>query len=165
MKHTEQHYIAFFANEENYYLDVINSYDNGRRFTFNPYAFFLGIFWLLYRKMYLTVFILFIVGIAEAFFTDFLYENYLISDRVYETLDIISRILWASVLGFFGNKFYMLEANRKISKVLHKNLSEVAVHMKLRKVGGTTLIPHMVIVILIGLLAFLSSQGYLGDIW
>jgi len=165
MKHTEENYKLFFADKEDYYLDVLKSFNKGRRVRFSPYAFFLGIFWLFYRKMYLTVFTLFLIGIAEGLFTDLLYENYLISDQTYEGLDIISRILWAAVLGFFGNKFYILEANRKISRVLDKNLSEEETIAKLSKVGGTTLIPHLIIVVLVGLLAFLFNQGYIGDIW
>ncbi|WP_298547134.1 DUF2628 domain-containing protein [uncultured Aquimarina sp.] len=165
MKHTEEHYTSFFMDEDDYYIDVVRSYGNGRRFRFSPYAFFLGVFWLLYRKMYLTVFTLFLLGMAETMFMDLLYENYLISDRTYKTIDIISRILWSAGLGFFGNKFYILEANRKISKVLNKNLSEEDTRVQLGKLGGTTLLPHLIIIILTGVLAFLFSQGYIEDVW
>jgi len=164
IKHTEEHYKSFFVDKENYYLDVLKSFSRGRRFRFNPYAFFLGAFGLFYRKMYLTVFTLFLLGITEAMLMDLLYENYLISDRTYEALDIISRILWTMVLGFFGNKFYLMEANWKISRILKKDLSEEDTRIKLSKEGGTTLFPHLIIVIIMGILAFLFHKGYLGDI-
>ncbi|MBL0685292.1 hypothetical protein [Aquimarina mytili] len=92
-----------------------------------------------------------------------LYENYLISDQTYNLLDIISRVIWASVLGLFGNKFYQLEADRKISRVINANLSERETEAKLGKVGGTTLTPHLILVLIIGILMYLFHQGYLDN--
>ncbi|MBL0683611.1 DUF2628 domain-containing protein [Aquimarina mytili] len=163
MKHTEREYQIFFGDNDDYYLDVIQSYDRGRKLRFNPYAFFLGIFWLLYRKMYLTFTFIVVLIFLQAFIEETLYENYLISYQTYNSLDIISRLVWASVLGLFGNKFYQLEVDRKISRVLNENLSEQETKTKLGKVGGTTLIPHLILVLIIGFLMYLFHQGYLDN--
>ena len=146
-------------------MDVLRSFETGRRFRFNPYAFFLGLFWLLYRKMYLTTFTVLLLTILSTFVEDLLYENYIISTNTYNSLDTISRVLWASILGFLANKFYEMEANWKISKVLSKNLSDQETTKKIAKVGGTTLIPHLIIVVIIGVAMLLFHMGYLDNYW
>ena len=165
MKFKEEYYKEFFGGEDEYYLNIVRSYNNGRKLIFNPYAFFLGLFWMLYRKMYRTIFIWFLIVIVIEIIVGFLYDHYLISDKVYTAYDYGSRFLSGSILGFFGNKFYKKEAERKISKIVANTVSEEEIMTEIGNKGGTTLIPHLIIVIILGLLAYLFHNGYLDSYW
>ena len=165
MKFKEEYYKAFFGGDDEYYLNIIRSYNNGRKLIFNPYAFFIGLFWMLYRKMYRTIFIWFAAVIVIEIVMSTLYDYYFISDTAYMVYDFGSRFVAASILGFFGNKFYQKEAERKISKIVANTESEEEIITKIGNKGGTTLIPHLIIVIILGVLAYLFHNGYLDSYW
>src|SRR5688500_8755665 len=49
----ENYLRAFFDRQSDYYLLKYYEYHGGNKFTFNIGSFFCGIFWFLYRKLFL----------------------------------------------------------------------------------------------------------------
>lgn len=89
-----------FAGDDDYYAEVMT-----KDFSWNWGAFFLGAFWLAYRKMYLFT-LLYIVIIAAI---------YSIVPSGYVT-GIAVTIITAIILGAFGNKLYLTHAENKIKR-------------------------------------------------
>ncbi|WP_169891056.1 DUF2628 domain-containing protein [Litchfieldia alkalitelluris] len=78
--------------------------------SWNTAAFFLGIFWLGYRKMYSTLVIILLIWIGlDAIF--YALEIY------HAGIDYLIGIVTAAVLGLKGNYLYYLQANKRVGKL------------------------------------------------
>ena len=160
MKHSEEHYKLYFGKKADHYLDVVKDLDSGKNVVFNFFSFFFGLFWMLYRKLYIPILI-----IAILFFVEVIIEQLILTAMnasiVTETfVDRKSMIVWATLFGQFGIRMNIGQANKKISKIIALNLSEQETNKKIKIAGGTTFIPHLIILVLIVILIILGQQGY-----
>lgn len=150
-------YEAFFQRNAHYYLEKLEQEKNGRKYTFNIYAFLFGFFWFLYRKMYVAAFLLLsfllIEGIAESYFLQFVADDM--------TVNIISwginLIVW-TLTGFMANHFYLKKASAVVNKINNEILPEKDVLQYLKKKGGTSYIFLLPIILLA--LAFFIYNNY-----
>ncbi|MEK3887561.1 DUF2628 domain-containing protein [Bacillus sp. FSL K6-3431] len=118
--------------------------------TWNFAAFFLSLFWLGYRKMYIPI----VIIIATFFFIDFLLY---ISDYKYSTVDNSISFAIAILLGLYGNHFYLLNAKKKVSAIREKGLSSEDKNVELHKKGGTSWLGVFIALVSLLLYAFASS--------
>ena len=65
---SNQLYEDFFQKNNSYYLEQLKYYNNGKKFRFSYAALIFGLFWFLYRKMYLEFFLIFIFYYVETIF-------------------------------------------------------------------------------------------------
>ena len=99
--------------------------------SWNWAAFFLGIFWLGYRKMYHYIFMFLGIFLAMEIFLLLLNVN----DAFLQAMNRAVGIGIAVTLGLFGNYFYYLHARRKIQQLqMTKQLNKHT----LTKAGGTS---------------------------
>jgi hypothetical protein len=95
-------------------------------------SFFLGILWMLFRKMYLYSFIFLI-----SFHAIFYLFRYNLMLRV-----ILVVVTWI-LLGIFGNALYKHHVERKILKIVTKTSDINAQNVMLHKAGGISLLMPM----------------------
>jgi Protein of unknown function (DUF2628) len=122
--------VKIFVGEKFAYYQQKWQLTPGQFKGFNIAAFFLGVFWLIYRKMYLYVAIF--LGLI---FLDFVIEIF------YPLPELISKLLnWviATVFGVMGNYWYKLHTTKKV-KSITESFSPEQLQSELAKQGGTDL--------------------------
>jgi hypothetical protein len=108
-------YKEYFTHEKEYYAEKLVDFEQGKKYSFNFWAGFLGLTWFCYRKMYLQSVVIFIItgifavvtAIAISIINPFNVGNVLYSQFVIWPLSFI-------VLGYLGNYLYL----RKSMKVV-----------------------------------------------
>lgn len=144
-------YEAYFQKNKPYYLDRLERYRNGQKYSFNPFTFLFGLFWMLYRKMYIEAVVIILVLGVESFLEELILPEDL-GRETEQLVNIISTIVLATIVGFIGNYLYL----RKAHKVVEKAKAELAGSEEqvafLRKQGGVS---HLFLaIILVVIIAF-----------
>ena len=75
MKNDIELYKSFFQKRDDYYLETLDKYNQGKKFTFNYATLIFGIFWFLYRKMYIEVIIIYSFISLESLFENLLLKR------------------------------------------------------------------------------------------
>ncbi|WP_294271946.1 DUF2628 domain-containing protein [uncultured Chryseobacterium sp.] len=143
----EQLYGAFFQKQKTYYLEQLNYYEQGKRFRFNYASLIFGIFWFLYRKMYLEFFIIYAFYIIETTF-----ENTILIRLIgYEQTKLVNffvTIILLVILGIIGNNLYIKKAKRTMRRA-HAKFQDIEKQKSfLARKGGTTFIYVVLLVAL-----------------
>lgn len=129
-----EEFAAFIgSNNTNYYLEYIHKMKNNNKFiSWNWPCFFLGPYWLLYRKLYAVASVLIALTLAFLIF----------NSEVPVVLALIIRI----ILSMFANSIYLNTCERKIKivKTTMKNLSTTQYINRLHRKGGVTLAAPLV---------------------
>ena len=97
----------YFQKSKEYYLDKLTKYKSGQKFTFNIFAFLFGLFWFVYRKMYLQALIILLVIIGEGFIEQLILTNS-VDENTSSIINIISTIAIATITGLLGNNLYII---------------------------------------------------------
>ncbi|GGK56446.1 DUF2628 domain-containing protein [Rufibacter glacialis] len=155
----EDYYRAYFGNDADYYLDKLEKYQAGTKITFNIAAFFFGIFWMLYRRMYRQGLLVMVALTAESYLLGIVIQQYGISDSNAKLLNNISTIAWSVLVGFLGNWLYLRQAQAKVAQALEEEDSEQEAVNRLNAQGSITLIPHIIVAGLILLLVLLYQAN------
>lgn len=144
----------FFGPRADYYIGVTEDLDEGK-IRFNEGAFFFGMFWMAYRKMYVQAAITFAIIMAESALEDWLIPG-LSKTFAYS---LISNLLIASVIGFIGNRLYVRFARRRVAEltqnVLTYSTPDASIVAQLREQGGVSWLGPVVL-----LLAFILLVGF-----
>lgn len=158
----DEHAWVFFGKQSEYYLELWKLRQQGNYIHFNVAAFFLGFFWLGYRRMYLVL----LLGVL-ALFGETLIEQSILGEELEQNqgLTIGLALIHASLFGVFGNAVYLWDAERKMRKVLRQQLPKEETLVRLRKAGGTSWWFLLVFLLIAGayvwLLKWLSEQPVL----
>ena len=143
-----QLYEDFFQKSNSYYLEQLEYYNNGKKFRFSYVAFIFGIFWFLYRKMYLEFFVIVIFFYAETIFENTILVTLIGSEQT-KVVNILVTITLLITLGIIGNNLYIKKAKRTV-KNAEQNYPEYERKKKfLNKKGGTSFIYVTILLILI----------------
>ena len=155
MSNQQQLYEDFFQKSNSYYLEQLKYYDEGKKFRFNYAALIFGLFWFLYRKMYLEFFIIF-----AFYYVETLFENTVLVKTIgieqTKLVNIIVTVIPLIVLGIIGNNLYIKKAKRTV-KIATEKYSEYEEQKKLlNKKGGTSFLYITILLVLIILATALS---------
>lgn len=129
-------------------------------------AFFLGVFWLGYRKMYKPLLI--IVGIY--LLLDFLVIkvfNYQYSDSFIDPIDRIIGLITAIVLAIYGNTLYKQHVNKNVDKIKAKNLTIEQEEIIAKQKGGRSWLGVLLTAVIffgygiVSVLLFPSNQDHI----
>ena len=130
---SKEEFAAFIgSNNTNYYLDYTDKMNKNTNFiSWNWACFFLGTYWLLYRKLYAVAAIFFVVNISTSLL-------------IPGVLPLIIRIL----LAMFANAIYLNYSARTIKsvKTVIANLSATQYINRLHKKGGVNLAAPFILV-------------------
>jgi hypothetical protein len=153
-------YKEYFTHEKEYYAEKLVDFVQGKKYSFNFWAGFLGLTWFCYRKMYLQSVVIFIItgifavvtAIAISIINPFNVGNVLYSQFVIWPLSFI-------VLGYLGNYLYLRKSMKVVDEYVANQNLEKADPIKvdeLRKKGGTSMTSALICVALLILLQLLS---------
>lgn len=148
---SREEFAAFIGSHNtNYYLDRINKIKNNNRFpSWNWPCFFLGCYWLLYRKLYALASLLIILNFAS---------SRLLGSKIHIFFMLIIHI----ALTIFSNSIYINNAKRKIKlvKVNIANLNTTQYINRLREEGGVNLVAPLILVVIcvfVGIISVILS--------
>jgi Protein of unknown function (DUF2628) len=134
MEINEEYLVAFFGKNTDYYLHKWREWQQGRRISFNLAAFFAGLFWFVYRRMYRVAGLILLLVIVEAQVEQWLLPASLES----QGRAVAASVVLATIFSAFGNWIYLSYARRKITRILRRETSEEAILRQLRRQGGTS---------------------------
>jgi len=146
-------YKAFFQKRSNYYLEQLNYYEKGRKFRFSYASFIFGIFWFLYRKMYLEFFIILTVFYVESIFENLVLIK-LIGIEQTKFFSFVVTIIVLITMGIIGNNLYIKKAKKTIEKAEMKFTNLDQQKEFLTKKGGTSFL-YVIILLVLFFLVFL----------
>lgn len=155
-EHDRALYKNYFQHNSDYYLEQIEGSNGRGKYTFNAAAFFFGVFWMAYRKMYLHVLIILGISYAIGVILEMLLNFSVISNELYELIDGLSVPVWGIVIGLIANRLYILKSQKTVNKILAENSNEEQVNELINKEGGTSWIGPIILSIVFGLIIFLS---------
>ncbi|MDR1505294.1 MAG: DUF2628 domain-containing protein [Prevotella sp.] len=128
------YYRTFFGKDPDYYEERYEKMLAGSATVFNAYAFFLGFFWLAYRKMYVEIAAL--VGIMVVIECIMIFALG-IDDP---SIDRVTNFIWAIIIGLYANTFYFKKAERTVrqAKEMYANTGDQLDYVE--KEGGVSAI-------------------------
>jgi hypothetical protein len=151
----EKYLAAFFGRQHDYYLEKYKYYHGGVKFTFNIGAFFGGILWFLYRKLFLHAFGIFLLFIIFSIIEGLIFDTLQVSSEFQKLEFLISNFLFATIFGFTGNYFYIKQAEKKITEIISGTESEDECINSLKKNGGVSWTAIIVVVFTIAFLTLI----------
>ncbi len=141
----------FIGKNADYYLPKFEVFERtGSAVSWNWAAFGFGIFWMVYRKMYLYAFLamllMFFLNVIE------------VSLRLSSLLSFfLSLWLWIG-FGMFGNYLYYLHVKKKVMEIMIQYPKEDEQILILQKEGGTSWLAVFVFIFL-----FIIASGLMGS--
>lgn len=143
-----QQYENFFQESSPYYLEKLNLFEKGKKFTFNYAAFFFGVFWFLYRRMYLEALLIYSFFFVEGCFEKFFLAP-IIGVEQTKLVGYIITIFMLIIIGFWGNLLYLNKAKKTIEKAEEKFPEYEQQKKYLSKKGGTSFLYVSILLIII----------------
>lgn len=148
---TEEDFITFVGEKNTeYYLDKFERYQSNQNFaSWNWAAFFLGMFWILYRKLYKLAGILFAINLLSVF---------LIGGS-----SIINLVIMIGC-GTYGNLIYVKDSIQKIENIkrFSSSISHMDLNNRLIHNGGVSFVGPIILLLLITPLIIITVIIYLG---
>ncbi len=123
---------------DKYYIRKWLELEETGKYSFNIGAFFFGVSWMIYRKMYVESAFLLIFLFTEGIFEELLLEQLGFTNTT--IFGYLSSIGIATIVGFVGNKIYLNHTNRKISAIKNENYTETTYQQVLKERGGTSIL-------------------------
>lgn len=132
----EELYAAYFQKSSAYYLKRLEEYKKGNKTIFNVYAFFFGIFWLMYRKMYKEAVIIILILFVEGVLENAVLKN--LPQQTQTSIDRILTIFFALVIGTAANSWYFRKAEKAVNDVTQQELDRDAQLKAIEAKGGVS---------------------------
>lgn len=149
-------YENYFQSNSDYYIEQMEKFENGNKFTFNVVAFFLGVFWMAYRKMYIHIVIVFGILFTEMLIEEMLLDFGVISYAVYEIIDLISMFVWSFLMATLSNRFYISKTKKDLYKILSENQDNEVRSKLISKKGGVNSYAPLILIAILLSLVFLN---------
>jgi hypothetical protein len=154
----EKYLISYFGKSSSYYLEKYRAYYNGKKFSFNNSAFFVGLFWFLYRKLWIEALLIFIILFAIGIIEQIIYKSLNTNEVTQKNILYFSFFCFASIYGFIGNYLYITKADKKIKKILTMTNDDDVRMKQLKEKGGVSLVPFILLSIILILVLILNYK-------
>lgn len=143
---------TFVGKNDDFYSAKKYEMNSGKFISFNIGAAFFGLFWLLYRKMYIELVLLMAFMLLETIVVGYYVEVQNVGHEVLGYYDLGGRIFYAVLLGFGANYLYIKYCARMIEKISMASTDEEMLNSDLRKRGGTSIVGVLIgVVFLVGI--------------
>jgi len=149
----EKYLEVYFDQQYDWYIERYRDFQTGRIFTFNIGSFLAGLFWFMYRKLYIQMAIIVASLIAFEFVEDVIRQLLMIDPLKQALIDLGINLVWWIAFGFCGNYLYFKQVERKVARVLASTTDEDERLRLLRKKGGTSNSPFYLLGLIIVALA------------
>jgi len=145
-----KNYELYFGTRKDYFIPKLIDFEKGKRISFNIGPFFFGIFWFLYRRLYIHSLIIFIIVIFELFIERQLLKRIGNSQNAEITLRIIWLLVSGIILGYLGIYFFLKQSKKKIENIMNSSIDEFLKIKRLKKSGsGNWILVLSTIIVLI----------------
>lgn len=133
---------AFVGKKASYYAErwQRTDADSPPGLSFNLAAALFGLLWLAYRKIYVPLFALIGVMIAEVAVAIYLEEAGLVPANVIVVWDRISTFVYAAVVAGFGNRWYWRRFQKTLAVSREVSPNPELQEDYLRERGGTSIV-------------------------
>ena len=156
-----EYYQAYFGDHWGYYLPIMIDFERGKKFSLNVWAFFCGMLWQLYRRLYMMMLIFITIAIIESIFRKWVIQYWSLEGETIKLISLIILLIYGTIYGYTGNYFLMRKAQEKITHILTTENDEELILEKLKKAGSVNsqgIILVLSIIFLIFLLAIINSK-------
>jgi len=143
----EKYLVAYFDRQADYYLAKYKAYHAGDKFTFNIGSFFFGLFWFLYRKLFIEFAAIVGILIGSSIVEVLIFAALGLGEDASQAFDILLIFIFNTAYGFIGNYLYIRKADKRISAILASTDNEHERISLLQKKGGTSPAPFIVIIV------------------
>lgn len=139
---------AFVVRNTGYYKSRWQHVGDGSKPSFNWAACLLQIFWLVYRKLYGSALLTFIIYCLYVVLWMYVDQQQPLAPNLLTVFEFVGAIAFCAVFGLFGNYLYWLKFQRvqRQAELSHGDLD--AQHEYLRSRGGTNAIAAWIVVAL-----------------
>ncbi|MCB9183717.1 MAG: DUF2628 domain-containing protein [Flavobacteriales bacterium] len=162
----DRYWRAYFGADADYFMHELGKLREGRGLEFRFVAFFLGLFWMLYRKMYAVGTCYFLLVMLEGSLEGAVEMLFGIPTALVEGFGSLVSIGLSVALGIYGNRLYLWDARRNIRQVMVESpgAHDQALEARIAMRGGTS---HgavaLAIVILIAFVVVGTRLMQMGD--
>ena len=148
---------AYYYKNSEYYIERLEKYINNEKNTFSIKGFFLGLFWMSYRKMYKIVIIIFLILLFETYLEEILYAYNLMPEFLYQLLGKAGLIIWGTIYGFIANRLYIAKSIKDIDKISnsYSDIEQCKERAKLK--GGVNWFAPFVLLLIIIVLLIIAT--------
>jgi hypothetical protein len=157
MEISKEEYAAFLGSKADYYLDKWESIAQGSKNNLNGYAFLFGLFWFLYRKMYLLSLIILAILTLESIVETAILEYFNAGPDTYKIMNMVAYIVCSFIFGSYGNWLYLKDTQRQIRRLKKAPVNQETYWTKLKKAGGTSWLPLIALLIVFVMLILLNN--------
>ncbi len=147
-----EYFENYFGNSKDYYMPKLIAFERGKKYSFNLSAFLFGMFWFLYRRLYIHSLIILLVILIESRLERIVITLLGNTKDIELSLRITWLIMFGIVCGYFGNYFYLKQSKKKVEQIIEKTAEESQKMRKLKKAGSG----NWIIVLLILVVSILS---------
>jgi hypothetical protein len=148
---------TFYGRTPEYYLDRLGRYLSGNKISFNVYAFFFGVAWLVYRKMYKQILYVFLLMFLFALIISILNISGIISDSTLSDFEYLILFIVSTILGFSANYWYIKKSISIIEKNISQGNDSSSTDQILKKKGGTSIVALIIFIILSIIISIMST--------
>jgi hypothetical protein len=131
-----EYFEQYFGASKEYYLSKLIDLENGKKFSLNISALLFGIFWFLYRRLYIHSLTIFLVVIIESKIENILLERLGDTKDLEILLRFISISIFGLLLGFLGNYYFLKQSIRRVKNIISYTFDEKLIMLKLKKSGS-----------------------------
>jgi len=131
-----EYYNAYFGVDSYYYIPLMIDFDNGKKFRFNGWAFWGGMFWLIYRRQFKPMLVIFAILLFIEFIKQGIISFFSLSKNIDLVIHYSLTLIFALSMGYLGNYFIMQRAKKKTMEILANNEDEDIILQKLEKTGS-----------------------------
>lgn len=152
----DSYWAAYFGKQAPYYLHQLHRLQEGGWPLFHVPAFFLGFFWMAYRRMYLVALSFILLVMLEGTVEEGIFYLIGIGDQAAQWSGRLLSLLISLLVGSFANRVYLWDARRQIRAAMRTGPLHVE-ELRLAHIaerGGTSWKAVLVCIVLI-IFAFL----------
>ena len=144
-----QHYFtSYFGRTPEYYTKRVEWYLQGKRNSFNIYAFFFNNAWLFFRKMYKPFFLIILAFFILVIIAETLLLLGVISSSTHSDLNILYFFLVPTVTGCFANRWYIKRSIKAVEEAIANTDENFNANEYLEKKGGTSMTALIIFLII-----------------
>lgn len=156
----DRYWGAYFGSDSAYYMGELMKLRAARSLEFRFVAFFFGVLWMTYRKMYVVALSTFLLIMLEGTLEGVIEELIPEVASIVEGAGSLISIGLSVALGIYGNRLYLWDARRNIRQVLVEMpvAHEQEIMARIASRGGTSGLAVLLAVVLIVLMMLVGAN-------
>jgi hypothetical protein len=160
MINSESYLRVYFGPRSEYYLKKYKAFHSGKKFSFNISAFFAGLFWFLYRKLYVQAVLLLLLSYILRYLVTLFYNVVVVDVEIQRLINLLLTATFGVICGFLGNYLYVKKSERQIKNALSKTENEDERIQLLKAAGGIAWTPIVLLLIATFLFTLVVTDGF-----